>query len=79
MKIKVFGIAKEITGASQIDFPIEDHSIKVKDLKGLLYKKYPRLSTLSSLAISVNLFYATEDILVNKDDEVSLVPPVSGG
>lgn len=79
MKIHAFGIAKDITGAEQIDFPIEDTFVKVKDLKGLLYQKYPDLINLPSMAISVNLFYATEDTLVNKHDEVALIPPVSGG
>jgi molybdopterin converting factor small subunit len=79
MKIHAFGIAKEITGASQINVPVEENFVKVKDLKNLLYQKYPDLINLPSLAISVNLVYATEDTLVNKNDEVALIPPVSGG
>lgn len=79
MKIYAFGIAKDITGASQIDFPVEETFVKVKDLKNLLFQNYPDLIHLPSLAISVNLFYATEETLVNKHDEVALIPPVSGG
>lgn len=79
MKIHAFGIAKDITGAAQIDFPVEETFVKVKDLKNLLYQKYPDLINLPSMAISVNLFYATEETLVNKHDEVALIPPVSGG
>ncbi|MDN3669654.1 MoaD/ThiS family protein [Echinicola jeungdonensis] len=79
MKINAFGIAKDITGASQIEFPMEETFVKVKDLKSLLYQKYPDLINLPSLAISVNLFYASEETIVNKHDEVALIPPVSGG
>lgn len=79
MKIQAFGAAKDITGSALIDFPIEDTFVKVSDLKNLLYQKYPDLTNLPSLAISVNLFYASEDTLVNKHDEVALIPPVSGG
>ncbi|MBD8487988.1 MoaD/ThiS family protein [Echinicola sp. CAU 1574] len=79
MKIHAFGVAKEITGAAMIDFPVDETFVKVKDLKNLLYRQYPDLINLPSLAISVNLFYASEDTLVNKHDEVALIPPVSGG
>ncbi|GAB3649658.1 hypothetical protein GCM10028791_15580 [Echinicola sediminis] len=79
MKIHAFGAAKDITGAALIDFPVEETFVKVKDLKNLLYQKYPDLINLPSLAVSVNLFYATEETLVNKHDEVALIPPVSGG
>ncbi|GGZ29083.1 molybdopterin converting factor small subunit [Echinicola pacifica] len=79
MKIHAFGAAKDITGSSLIDFPVEETFVKVKDLKSLLYAKYPDLTNLPSLAISVNLFYASEDTMVNKHDEVALIPPVSGG
>lgn len=79
MKIHAFGVAKDITGAAMIDFPMEETFVKVKDFKNMLYQKYPDLINLPSLAISVNLFYASEETVINKHDEVALIPPVSGG
>ncbi|GGF50375.1 MoaD/ThiS family protein [Echinicola rosea] len=79
MKIHTFGAAKDITGSAMIEFPVEETFVKVKDLKSLLFQKYPDLVKLPSLAVSVNLFYASEETIVNKHDEVALIPPVSGG
>lgn len=40
----------------------------------------PELGTLwSTLAVAVNQRYATASVVLHEDDEVALLPPVSGG
>ena len=78
MKILAFGIAKDIVGSHQIAFPVKT-DLYAEDLKTLLFQKYPGLSDLPSLAISVNLWYAEAGTLIHPQDEVALIPPVSGG
>ena len=37
------------------------------------------MSELKSVRLAVNSEYATEDLLLQENDEVALIPPVSGG
>lgn len=80
MKIRIltFGIAQDITGAAQVELVVpETHS--VADLRQALYKQYPALQRLSSLLIAVNAQYSADETLLQENDEVALIPPVSGG
>lgn len=75
-----FGIAKDIVGKSQIDMDFgEDSPSSVADLKLVLKKRYPEFSKLSSLAIAVNNEYAEDHVQLKSNDEVAIIPPVSGG
>ncbi|RRQ48930.1 MoaD/ThiS family protein [Maribacter algicola] len=80
MDLLFFGIAKDIVGKSQMimDFG-EDSPNSVADLKQALKKRYPEFSKLSSLAIAVNSEYADDDVQLKSNDEVAIIPPVSGG
>lgn len=40
---------------------------------------YPEFSKLSSLAVAVNGEYASNGIQLDSNDEIALIPPVSGG
>lgn len=76
MRILLFGIAKDIAGAPVITAEGVD---TVAGLKTWLYERYPRLLQLKSLLIAVNKVYATDENEINPDDEVAVIPPVSGG
>jgi len=80
MKISLlsFGIAKDIIGQRFIDLELAD-GISVAQLRATLVQRYPRLSELASVKLAVNSEYAAEDSLLNNNDEVALIPPVSGG
>jgi len=77
-ELLAFGIAREIVGAArfQEQLPLP---ISASALRGLLYERYPRLQALASLAIAVNNEYAQADTMIQANDEVVLIPPVSGG
>ena len=80
MELLLFGIAKDIVGESVIDLSNKEMLPEsVAELKNLLAKDFPDFSKLSSLAIAVNSEYATDDVVLKKDDEIAIIPPVSGG
>src|SRR5690606_6281261 len=60
MNIKLFGIAREIIGASHIPVPDNHQLIAVADLKSWLYVEYPTLKELKSIAVAVDLAYAED-------------------
>ena len=80
MKITLltFGIAREITGNSrhEIDLP---EGFTTKDLLRQLQEQYPALQGLASLVLAVNETYQPGEIALAANDEVALIPPVSGG
>ena len=80
MKIKViaFGIAKDIFGAGTIESELYDGA-SVGTLRNLLEQKYPLLAELATYMIAVNNEYALPHIVLSPNDEVAVIPPVSGG
>jgi molybdopterin converting factor subunit 1 len=78
MKVLAFGVVKEIFNNSIVDVDLADGAT-VEKLKTLLEKKYPLLNQLGSYMISVNNEYATMNYVIQKGDEVAIIPPVSGG
>ena len=78
LTINGFGIAKDILGANSLHLEVE-HDATVGDLKKQLFKRFPDFEKLRSLAIAVNNEYAGEDLRLNLQDDIVLIPPVSGG
>jgi molybdopterin synthase sulfur carrier subunit len=78
MKILAFGIVKEIFNNSTIDVDCNNEA-SVDDLKNMLEKTYPRLNQLGSYMIAVNNEYASAGDRIRENDEVAIIPPVSGG
>jgi molybdopterin converting factor subunit 1 len=77
-RIKAFGISKEIVGSRLLELDIPE-GYTVSDLKKELFEKYPKFQDLKSLYIALNNEYAKEDSKLKGDDEIALIPPVSGG
>jgi molybdopterin synthase sulfur carrier subunit len=80
MKIKVlaFGVTKEIFGKSAVNLELANDS-SVYNLKYSLEKQYPKLKQLASYMVAVNNEYALPEDVIYENDEVALIPPVSGG
>ena len=81
MRVRVlfFGMLKDLAGKSSdtLDMP-EDTT--VGDVLAHLESRIPRLKdSLASLAVAVNQQYAGAETELKSDDEVALLPPVSGG
>lgn len=78
IQILAFGIAKDILRKSNRDINLPDNS-DIKTLKDKLISDYPDFEKLASLRIAVNTEYADDDYVLKPEDEVVIIPPVSGG
>jgi MoaE-MoaD fusion protein len=81
MRVRVlfFGVLKDTVGkpADVIELP---DGASVRDVLAWYESRIPRLKeTLPSLALAVNQQYAGPDAKLKADDEIALLPPVSGG
>jgi len=79
VKILLFGITREITGQNRLEVPAEAGITTVKALKYWLGQQYPAMQGLSSLAVAVDNEYALDEDALNANQEIALIPPVSGG
>lgn len=78
MQITCFGITRDIVGKDVIS--INGNQVNtIKDLKNILFSEYPELKTLKSLSIAVNEEYAENSDIIKDNDDIVLIPPVSGG
>src|ERR1035437_111720 len=78
-RVLFFGILKEMIGKSAdlIDLP---DGASVRDVLARYESQIPRLKeSLPSLALAVNQQYAGPDTPLRPNDEVAMLPPVSGG
>ena len=78
LSIKAFGIAREIIGEKETVLEFAPGTT-VSALKAELEVQYPELKGLKSLFIAVNNKYEEEGVKLNENDEIALIPPVSGG
>ena len=76
--ILAFGIAKDIIGGASLHLELPSGST-VRSLKSLLSQKFPDFERLASLSVAVNTEYATDEQILSEQDEIVLIPPVSGG
>ena len=80
MKIKIFffGITTDLVGNNKLEIIVEEGT-SVAKLKTVLKQKYKSLKNIDSYAIAVNEEYAKDDLILEKNDIVAIIPPVSGG
>lgn len=77
LQLKTFGIAREILGAREVS--LKSNAETVGMLRTELIHTYPSLGGLGSIMIAVNRQYAQDDNAISPDDEIAILPPVSGG
>ena len=77
-KINLFGITKDIVGSNVTEIEMSQ-SADVQAVLGELKTNYPKLKDIKSLLIAVNNEYAELDLILSENDEIALIPPVSGG
>src|SRR5262245_35914558 len=79
IRIRLFGAAREAAGARELELSLAEGA-RVADLRALLLRDFPALGPLDArLRVSVNRELAAADAALGPDDEVALLPPVSGG
>ncbi|MCJ8154559.1 MoaD/ThiS family protein [Chryseobacterium sp. SSA4.19] len=77
MKLKIFGKLTDLFNGNDYDLDSEDIS-SVSDLKNRLYEKFPALKE-STFLVVVNGIKSDDDTSINKNSEIALLPPYSGG
>ena len=78
VNVLFFGITKDLVGRQQLDIDLSE-PVSVSEFKEVLQEKFPKLSDLKAVAIAVNSEYADDAMMIQANDEVALIPPVSGG
>ncbi len=80
MKITVllFGIIRDVIAENTLELDI-DKDISIGQLKQDLLKKYHNLQQYSNFSIAVNEEYVDLNYVLQPNDVVALIPPVSGG
>jgi molybdopterin converting factor subunit 1 len=77
--VRLFAILKEKVGRSELTEEVEP-GLTVEGLWKILTEEFPSLRPFSGcILFAVNQTYAKGNHLLQVDDEVALIPPVSGG
>jgi sulfur-carrier protein len=77
--VKLFAAARELAGTSELLLDLPDGS-SVAEVRKRLSAAVPALAPLAERSLmAVNAQYAGDALEVSADDEVALIPPVSGG
>jgi molybdopterin converting factor subunit 1 len=76
-----FGESKSVAGIGEKEFTLPTNSTTV-DLEKILLEEFPGLVRILPQAIfAVNLEYVdkSKSVILNHNDEVAVIPPLSGG
>ena len=79
MRVLLFGIAREIVGKREIVVDSADTVSTVAQLKNWINQEYPRMQQLKTFAVAVDNEYAEDAQTVSVQNEIAIIPPVSGG
>ena len=76
--VRLFARARELAGADSVRLDIGNRT--VAGIRDELAARYPLAAGLiARSAVAVNGEYADDDQPVGAEDEIALIPPVSGG
>jgi molybdopterin converting factor subunit 1 len=79
MRVLFFAQLKEVTGCEAVELPLPSPS-DGDQLWGRLLEQFPGLAShRPNVRLARNWEYAAPDAVFADDDEVALIPPVSGG
>ena len=77
MKLKCFGIAREIIAKEEISL---DEAVQtVGALKDWILDSYPEMQKVNGFMIAVDHEYANDEKEITANSEIAIIPPVSGG
>ena len=81
IKINLYGIIREHVNRNSLILSIDNNTTTIKELKKLISETYPTLELDSKKVVFTfnKRICHNENIVVNIDDEISILPPISGG
>jgi molybdopterin converting factor small subunit len=77
MRIRLFAALRDIAGASELEFDAPDVATLREELSAKFGEEFRRI--LAAGAVIVGEEKAADDRRLQPDDDVALLPPVSGG
>ena len=79
IEVQLFAGARDLAGAGSTLIELAD-TATIQELKQALARSHPELTQLVRHSrIAVNSAYAADQDTITAEDEVALIPPVSGG
>ena len=79
IKVKLFAILREITGQNEINLEVSSE-ISCGEILSRLQEGNPSLfPLLERCFVALNGRYVDKEVIVSEEDEVAVLPPVSGG
>jgi molybdopterin converting factor small subunit len=93
LKVKLFAIAREVAGGKrEIELKFERKSVSITDIKERILQVYPQMKSIP-FVLAVNYKIVTEkqqrcdhintanmyDLEITAQDEIAVLPPISGG
>lgn len=79
LRVRLFAVLRERTGQDEVLLEGVPDGATIGDVKELVARTLPDVGDLGSIAGVVGTAYASDSRTVGPDDEVALLPPVSGG
>nr|VFK50760.1 MAG: molybdopterin synthase sulfur carrier subunit [Candidatus Kentron sp. TUN]VFK50989.1 MAG: molybdopterin synthase sulfur carrier subunit [Candidatus Kentron sp. TUN]VFK51973.1 MAG: molybdopterin synthase sulfur carrier subunit [Candidatus Kentron sp. TUN] len=78
-RVELFAHLKEYVGQGSWIYE-DDTQLTAKQLLNVFFDQYPALGRLRKMTrIAVNQAFCQEDSFLDPEDELALIPPVSGG
>lgn len=77
VRVLAFGVLKDALGGREVSLELSEGAT-VADLLAEVARRYPK-ARLEGIAVGVNAEYASAGQVLKANDEVGLLPPVSGG
>jgi len=78
IKLLFFGITSDIVGVNKMDYTVKE-ATTVSALKEALISNFSELKNINEFAIAINEEYVDDDVIINGNDVIAIIPPVSGG
>jgi molybdopterin converting factor subunit 1 len=79
VNVKLFAVIRDIVGKDELKVSVDDGSIALTVLQKLS-QQHPRLNEWKNhLRVAVNYEYVSMEHQLKHNDEVAIIPPVSGG
>lgn len=78
IEVLAFGIVKDIFKGPSVNVEV-NNALNIEGLKLVLEEKFPELKRLTSYMVAVNNEFAMLNDFIQQNDEVAIIPPVSGG
>lgn len=80
VSVRLFAVLKERAGTERAEIELDGDSASLTELRAAIGQKFPAIAAiLPRVRVAVNEEFASEGDRVKANDDIALIPPVSGG